>query len=301
MVDCGSISAAAQKLFVAQPSLSRTINALEKEMGCELLERTSKGVRPTQTGRQMYYYAQSILDKFQMLERLRDTQDARLVSRLHVAVVLLFLKDELLLHVYEHMAAQDTELCFYETTLEPALEKVAALDAEIGLAVVNDTQLPVFLKMAAGKNVCVTPLDDPRPMYVHVRRDRPLAKADGLECRRLFEYPRVLLPGDFFSHLNQTLLDDLRCLSEWPRRTITVKSYHSVLRMLRSTNGYIVGNAWQREELQCSQICSVPLTDAPVQMNLLLLHRDREELSQPARSFLKQFAEDLNLKKPYQF
>ena len=43
VVDCGSISAAAQ------------INALEKEMGCELLERTSKGVRPTQTGRQMYY------------------------------------------------------------------------------------------------------------------------------------------------------------------------------------------------------------------------------------------------------
>ena len=154
------------------------------------------------------------------------------------------------------MAAQDTELCFYETTLEPALEKVAALDAEIGLAVVNDTQLPVFLKMAAGKNVCVTPLDDPRPMYVHVRRDHPLAKADGLECRRSFEYPRVLLPGDFFSHLNQTLLDDLRRPSEWPRRTITVNSYHSVLRMLRSTNGYIVGNAWQREELQCSQTVS---------------------------------------------
>lgn len=46
VVDCCSISAAAQKLFVAQPSLSRTINALEKEMGCELLERTSKGGAP---------------------------------------------------------------------------------------------------------------------------------------------------------------------------------------------------------------------------------------------------------------
>ena len=197
VVDCGSISAAAQKLFVAQPSLSRTINALEKEMGCELLERTSKGGAPTQTGRQMYYYAQSILDKFQMLERLRDTQDARLVSRLHVAVALLFLKMNFCCMFTSTWQRRIPSCAFYETTLEPALEKVAALDAEIGLAVVNDTQLPVFLKMAAGKNVCVTPLDDPRPMYVHVRRDHPLAKADGLECRRLFEYPRVLLPGDF--------------------------------------------------------------------------------------------------------
>ena len=59
VVDCGSISAAAQKLFVAQPSLSRTINAMEHEMNGPLLERTGLGVRSTQTGCQMYYYAWS--------------------------------------------------------------------------------------------------------------------------------------------------------------------------------------------------------------------------------------------------
>lgn len=42
VVDCGSISAAAQKLLVAQPSLSRTINAMEKQMDCQLLERTAR-------------------------------------------------------------------------------------------------------------------------------------------------------------------------------------------------------------------------------------------------------------------
>lgn len=80
----GGIGAAAQKLLVAQPSLSRTINAMEKQMDCQLLERTARGVVPTATGRQLYYYARSILDKFQMLERLYHGGEEQLVSRLHV-------------------------------------------------------------------------------------------------------------------------------------------------------------------------------------------------------------------------
>ena len=235
-----------------------------------------------------------------MLERLRDTQTTRLVSRLHVAVAHLYLKDSLLLQVYQHMKAQDTEFCFYETTLEPALEKVADLSAEIGLAVANDTQLPILQKMAAGKNVEVTlldasKLDASKPMHVHVRKDHPLAQMSSLRCNQLFAYPRVLLPGDFFSHLNQTLLDDLRSSSTLPRRTITVNSYHTVLRMLRSTDGYIVGHPWQSEELRCSQICSIPLEDVSVRMNLLLLKREREQLSQPVHCFLDSFLQDLNL------
>lgn len=300
VVDSGSISAAAQKLFVAQPSLSRTISAMEREMDCALLERTGRGVRPTQTGWQLYYYARSILDKFQMLERLRDANNANLVSRLHVAIGHLYLKDALLFQVYQHMDAQDTELCFYETTLEPALEQVAGLGAEIGLVVANDTQLPVLVKMAAGKNVCVIPLDDPRPAYVHVRADHPLAGASAVQVEQLFDYPRVLLPGDFFSHLNQTMLDGLHRPADRVRRTITVNSYHAVLRMLRSTDGYFVGNGWQREELCCSRISSIPLQDVSVRMNLLLLRREREQLSGPVRHFLSRFLQDLDLPDIYQ-
>lgn len=53
-------------------------------MDCQLLERTARGVVPTATGRQLYYYARSILDKFQMLERLYHGGEEQLVSRLHV-------------------------------------------------------------------------------------------------------------------------------------------------------------------------------------------------------------------------
>ncbi|RFS84796.1 LysR family transcriptional regulator [Actinomadura spongiicola] len=51
VVDEGSFTAAAQRLYVAQPSLSKQIAALESELGGPLLERLPRGVRLTPAGR----------------------------------------------------------------------------------------------------------------------------------------------------------------------------------------------------------------------------------------------------------
>lgn len=46
----GSMSSAAKKLHVTQPALSRQISDLERELGCKLLMRESRGVVPTDQG-----------------------------------------------------------------------------------------------------------------------------------------------------------------------------------------------------------------------------------------------------------
>jgi Transcriptional regulator len=46
----GSMSAAARRLHLSQPALSQTISALERELGVELLVRTSTGVTITEAG-----------------------------------------------------------------------------------------------------------------------------------------------------------------------------------------------------------------------------------------------------------
>lgn len=295
VVDCGSISAAAQKLLVAQPSLSRTINAMEKQMHCRLLERTGRGVVPTATGQQLYYYARSILDKFQMLERLYHGGEEQLVSRLHVSVALLFLKDSLLENFYHQMDTPDAEICFYETTLEPLLEQVAEGRSEFGLAVVNDHQMPVFTRMSQARGLEVTPLDKAQFPQVHIHRSHPLAQHSQLYCRQLLEYPRLLPPGDFFSHLSQVVQDAADQPENFPRRTIVVNSCHTMLRMLHRTPGYMIGNVWQSQELSCSGIASIPLCDAPVQQNLILVRRQRQLLSSCAHLFLTDFLNDQGL------
>lgn len=51
VVEEGSFTRAAQRLFVAQPSLSKQLAALESELGGALLERLPRGVRLTPSGR----------------------------------------------------------------------------------------------------------------------------------------------------------------------------------------------------------------------------------------------------------
>ena len=49
-----SITRAAEVMYSNQPNLSRAIKALEKQLGCTLFERTSKGVRLTDDGNELY-------------------------------------------------------------------------------------------------------------------------------------------------------------------------------------------------------------------------------------------------------
>jgi DNA-binding transcriptional LysR family regulator len=62
-VDEGSIQAASEKLAIAQSALSRRIQDLEAELGCELLVRRARGVTPTRAGQAFYREALQVLEK----------------------------------------------------------------------------------------------------------------------------------------------------------------------------------------------------------------------------------------------
>ena len=50
VVESGSFSRAAGAIHVAQPALSQQVGELEERLGFTLLERSSRGVRPTAAG-----------------------------------------------------------------------------------------------------------------------------------------------------------------------------------------------------------------------------------------------------------
>src|ERR1700712_4500705 len=51
---------AAEQLYIAQPVLSRQIRALEQELGCELLIRTTRSVELTPAGEQLREDARAV-------------------------------------------------------------------------------------------------------------------------------------------------------------------------------------------------------------------------------------------------
>jgi LysR family nitrogen assimilation transcriptional regulator len=66
IAELGSISAASQRLGIAQPALSQTIRQLEIELGVELLVRSPRGVSLTESGQVLVDRASSILNALEL-------------------------------------------------------------------------------------------------------------------------------------------------------------------------------------------------------------------------------------------
>jgi len=63
VVDTGNLSKAADKVFISQPALTRSIKNLEDIVGAVLLERRPRGVVPTPAGETLYQYAKLMLNE----------------------------------------------------------------------------------------------------------------------------------------------------------------------------------------------------------------------------------------------
>src|SRR3954463_4206070 len=62
VADEGSVLREARRLHVAQPSISKQIHDLEREVGCALFERVARGVRITPAGRAFLTEARKSLE-----------------------------------------------------------------------------------------------------------------------------------------------------------------------------------------------------------------------------------------------
>lgn len=66
----GSITQAAQNLYMAQPNLSKAIKDLEKELGFTIFKRATTGVKPTEEGAEFLHHARHIIEQLNAVERI---------------------------------------------------------------------------------------------------------------------------------------------------------------------------------------------------------------------------------------
>ena len=60
---CGSISKAAQELYLTQPYLSSTLKDLENELHISIFSRSRKGITLTRDGQEFLRYAKTLLEQ----------------------------------------------------------------------------------------------------------------------------------------------------------------------------------------------------------------------------------------------
>ncbi len=76
----GSITQAADNLYMGQPSLSKAIKELEETLQIEIFKRSPRGMVPTKEGAQFLQYARNILVQIDNMEQIAKEKDGELKS-----------------------------------------------------------------------------------------------------------------------------------------------------------------------------------------------------------------------------
>ncbi len=86
VVRAGSLSAAAARMDVPLPTLSRRIRELERELNVQLLERSARGTTLTDAGTRLYEHASPGIEALAEGERAVISDQARLKGRLRLSL-----------------------------------------------------------------------------------------------------------------------------------------------------------------------------------------------------------------------
>lgn len=82
---CGSVSKAAEYLYISQPSVSNAVKALEEEYGIILFNRTHSGMQLTSEGKILFKSCKDILSRTEQLESImKDLGSQRNTLRLGI-------------------------------------------------------------------------------------------------------------------------------------------------------------------------------------------------------------------------
>lgn len=189
IVNSGSINKAAEKLYIAQSSLSKAISDLEKEIGEELLIRTAQGVSVTLSGAEFLGYARQVVEQADLLEQrwVSKKPSRRLItiSTQHYAFAV-----NAFVNMVKKTKSDEYEYTFREARTFDIVEDVKYLRSEIGIIYMNDFNKKVMTKLLKESNLIFNSLFIAKP-HVFISKNNPLAKKEIIKLSDLKNYPRL--------------------------------------------------------------------------------------------------------------
>jgi DNA-binding transcriptional LysR family regulator len=84
VVECGSFTAAAERLRLSKSAISRSISSLEARLGSQLLFRTTRQLAPTDLGRSVYRRCVELFDLLAEIDSEAMEHDASLRGKLRI-------------------------------------------------------------------------------------------------------------------------------------------------------------------------------------------------------------------------
>jgi LysR family nitrogen assimilation transcriptional regulator len=162
--ELGNISHAAVELGMSQPTLSRTIARIEADLGVELFERDSSGVRTTDAGERLVARAVDILRQLDDIEDELRSLDGQLHGRICVAMPDT-IGHTLFLPILDRFAGRHAQVELRVMGAHPNNVPLAlsAGDADVGVASSAHRQDGLVLRPLATEHLHLVSPPDDRP------------------------------------------------------------------------------------------------------------------------------------------
>jgi LysR family transcriptional regulator, low CO2-responsive transcriptional regulator len=184
-VKLGTLSRAAESLYLSQPSISLQLQALERELGVELLQRSRRRINLTDAGEALYELARPLVEGWENLDRDFQSKIKGLQSgRLTVAAgssTIQYLLPELVRRYRERFP-----------TVQLQLANVTGKDG-MALLRADEADFAVGSMLDIPNDIAWAPVYHYDPMLI-TPRDHPLAHKDTVSLEDLSPYGLILPP-----------------------------------------------------------------------------------------------------------
>ena len=237
VAETGTITEAASRLFISQPSLTNAIHELEKEMNITIFDRTNKGIHISKDGEDFLGYARQVLEQATLLEdRYKGGNGGKqefCVSTQHYSFAVNAFVD--LIEKYGH---DEYDFSLRETQTYEIIEDVAMMKSEIGVLYMNDFNRVVLEKEIKSHKLVFHELMQAEP-HVFISRKHPLADRNKVTMNELQDYPYLSF--------------------EQKKKNIRVRDRATLFNLLIGLNGFTVCSGVIDKELNGKDIIAVPL------------------------------------------
>jgi DNA-binding transcriptional LysR family regulator len=246
----GSISAAADLLYVAQPTMSAAMKDLETRVGHSLLVRS---VRGTTDGAEFLGYARQVVEQVALLEqRYLDRPPSRRllgVSAQHYSFAV-----DAFVRMVKASPAAEYEFSLRETRTWDIIEDVRTLRSEVGILYRNDFNRNVLDKLLRDSGLAFRPLFFAEP-HIFISRRNQLAARDRVTLADLAELPRLT----FDQGTNNSFYFAEEILSTLSsKREIRVSDRATIFNLMIGLGGYTISTGIISDDLDPA-IVAVPL------------------------------------------
>ena len=256
VAETGTITEAANQLFISQPSLTNAIHELEKEMNIVIFNRTNKGISLSKEGEGFLGYARQVLEQAAILEdkykRNGGGKKQFCVSTQHYSFAVNAFVD-----LIKEYGQEEYDFSLRETQTYEIIEDVARLRSEIGILFLNDFNQMVINKILKSYDLEFHLLFIAKP-HVFISRSHPLAEKKVITNQELEIYP--YLSFEQGEHNSFYFSEEIFSESE-RKKNIRVRDRATLFNLLIGLNGYTVCSGVIDKKLNGSEIIAVSLAD----------------------------------------